>query len=107
VEAEYCAVVNAAAECIWLRQLLGELQCLVQKATLAFCGNISAMCMVFNPVHHRWMKHMLDIHFVCERVAMGEFRVQHVPSSQQFADIMMKGLPTTTFMEFRSSLNVG
>ncbi|XP_066333358.1 uncharacterized mitochondrial protein AtMg00810-like [Miscanthus floridulus] len=40
-EAEYRALVNAAAECIWLRQLLGELHCSINKATLAFCDNIS------------------------------------------------------------------
>ena len=30
-EAEYRAVANAAAECIWLRQLLGELRCSINK----------------------------------------------------------------------------
>jgi hypothetical protein len=54
------------------------------------------------------MKHIeLDIHFICEHVAMGELHVQHVPSSQQFVDVMTKGLPTVVYEEFRSSLNVG
>ena len=30
-EAEYRAVANAVAECCWLRQLLGELHCVVDK----------------------------------------------------------------------------
>jgi hypothetical protein len=38
-------------------------------------------------------------------VALGQFRVLHVPSSQ-FADIMTKGLPVQLFTEFRSSLCV-
>jgi hypothetical protein len=29
-----------------------------------------------------------------------------VPTSSQFADIFTKGLPTSVFQEFRSSLNV-
>jgi hypothetical protein len=107
-EAEYRSMANAAAECIWLRQLLGEFHCSIQKATLAFCDNISAVYMPSNPVHHRWTKHIeLDIHFVCEHVAMGELHVQHVLSSQQFVDVMTKGLPTVVYEEFQSSLNVG
>ena len=38
-EAEYHAVANAA-ECIWLRQLLGELHCTINKAMVVFCDNI-------------------------------------------------------------------
>jgi hypothetical protein len=39
-------------------------------------------------------------------VALGHVRVFHVPTSSQYADIFTKGLPTSIFMEFRSSLNV-
>jgi hypothetical protein len=106
-EAEYRAVANAAAECIWLRQLLGELHCPVHSATVAFCDNVSAVYMTSNPVHHRRTKHIeIDIHFVRERVALGELRVRHVPSVQQFIDVMTKGLPSSTFKSFRSSLCV-
>lgn len=107
-EAEYRAVANAVAECTWLRQLLSELYCPVDKATVVFCDNVSAVYLSANPVHHRRTKHIeLDIHFVREQVALGHVRVLHVPTSQQFADIMTKGLPSTTFPEFRSSLCVG
>jgi hypothetical protein len=37
---------------------------------------------------------------------MGQVRVLHVPSSCQFADILMKGLPSPFFLDFRSVLNV-
>jgi hypothetical protein len=58
-------------------------------------------------VHHRRTKHIeLDIHFVREKVALGEYRVLHVPTSQQLADVMTKGLPSATFAEFRSNLCV-
>jgi hypothetical protein len=107
-EAEYRAVANVVAECTWLRQLLSELSCPVDKATVVFCDNVSAVYLSANPVHHRRTKHIeLDIHFVREQVALGRVRVLHVPTSQQFADIMTKGLPSTTFPEFRSSLCVG
>jgi histone deacetylase 1/2 len=106
-EAEYRSVANAVAECCWLRQLLGELLCPVQKATVVFCDNVSAVYLSANPVHHRRTKHIeLDIHFVREKVALGHFRVVHVPTTEQLADIMTKGLPTTSFESFRSSLGI-
>jgi hypothetical protein len=48
----------------------------------------------------------IDLHFVRDRVALGEARVLHVPTSSQFADIFTKGLPTSVFQDFRFSLNV-
>lgn len=107
-EAEYRSVAHAVAETVWLRQLLAELQRPVQQATLVYCDNISAVYLAANPVHHRRTKHIeIDIHFVREKVALGQVRVLHVPTSSQFADIFTKGLPTAIFNEFRTSLSVG
>jgi hypothetical protein len=106
-EAEYRAVAHTVAECCWLRQLLQELHVPLSKATLVFCDNVSAVYMTANPVHHRQTKHIeIDTHFVREKVALGQVRVLHVPSSHQFADIMTKGLPVQLFTDFRSSLGV-
>ena len=77
------------------------------RATVVYCDNISAVYMSSNPVQHQRTKHIeIDLHFVRERVALGEIRVLHVPTSSQFADIFTKGLPTLIFLDFRSSLNV-
>ncbi|CAN6193737.1 unnamed protein product [Urochloa humidicola] len=42
----------------------------------------------------QWPIHQLDV------------RVLHVPTSAQYADIFTKGLPSSLFQAFRSSLNV-
>jgi hypothetical protein len=106
-EAEYRAVANAVAEATWLRQLLTELHTPLRKTTLVYCDNVSAIYMSKNPVQHQRTKHVeIDLHFVRERVALGNVRVLHVPTTSQFADIFTKGLPTSVFKEFRSSLNV-
>jgi hypothetical protein len=106
-EAEYRGVANAVAECTWLRQLLGELQNPVSTATIAYCDNVSSVYMSRNPVHHKRTKHIeLDIHFVREKVALGELRVLQIPSAHQFADVFTKGLPTSMFNDFRASLCV-
>jgi hypothetical protein len=53
------------------------------------------------------LKHIeLDIHFVREKVALGQFRVVHVPTNDQLTDIMKKGLPTSSLEKFRSSLGI-
>jgi hypothetical protein len=86
---------------------LQELHQVIAKSTVVYCDNISAVYMSANPVQHKRTKHIeIDIHFVRDKVQLGEIRVLHVPTSSQYADIFTKGLPTATFAEFRSSLNV-
>ncbi|WZY84044.1 hypothetical protein YC2023_030428 [Brassica napus] len=52
-------------------------------------------------------KHVeLDLHFVKEKVALGQVKVLHVPTAFQCADIFAKGLPSSLFNSFRSSLTV-
>ena len=103
-KAEYCAVANGVAEACWLRQLLQELHSPLTTSTLVYCDNVSAVYLSTNPVQHQRTKHVeIDLHFVRERVAIGDVRVLHVPTTSQFADIFTKGLPTSVFSEFRSS----
>ena len=107
VEVEYRAVANAVAEASWLRQLLQELHAPLRRAVLVYCDNISSVYMSSNPIQHQRTKHIeIDLHFVRERVATGDVRVLHVRTTSQYADIFTKGLPSTVFAEFRSSLNV-
>lgn len=106
-KAEYRAVANAVAEATWLRQLLTELHAPLPKTTLVYCDNNSSVYMSSNPVQHQRTKHVeIDIHFVREHVALGNVRVLHVPTTSQYADIFTKGLPSSVFTDFRSSLNV-
>jgi hypothetical protein len=106
-EAEYRAVANAVAEATWLRQLLQKMHSPLKHATVIFCDNVSAVYLSSNPVNHQRTKHIeIDLHFVRERVAAGAFRVLHVPTTSQYADIFTKGLPSSMFTEFRSSLNI-
>lgn len=106
-EAEYKGVANAVAETCWLRNLLLELHCPITQATMVYCDKVSAVYLSSNPVQHQRTKHIeIDIHFVREKVQMGQVRVHHIPSSQQYADIFTKGLPSSLFTSFRSSLGV-
>jgi hypothetical protein len=106
-EAEYRAIANGMAEATWLRQLLLELQAPLSRCTLVYCDNISAVYLSNNPVQHQRTKHVeIDLHFVREKVVIGQVHVLHVPTTSQFADVFTKGLPSSVFEEFRSSLNI-
>jgi hypothetical protein len=106
-EAEYHDMANDVTEAAWLHQLLQELHSPLMRSTLVYCDNVNAMYFSTNLVQHQRRKHVkLDLHFVRERVADGDVRVLHVSTTSQFADIFTKGLPTSVFEEFRSSLNI-
>ena len=86
---------------------MAELHSPLAKSTLVYCDNVSAVYLSTNPVQHQRTNHVeIDLHFVRDRVAIGVVRVLLVPTTSQFADIFTKGLPSSTFSEFRSSLNV-
>ena len=100
-------MAHGVSDSIWLRQLLSELHRPIQQATIVYCDNISAVYVSGNPVQHRRNKHIeIDIHFVRKKVALGQVRVLHVPTTAQFADIFTKGLATTQFQDIRFSLDV-
>jgi hypothetical protein len=107
VEAEYRAVANGVAETCWLCQLLQELHAPLTKSIIVYCDNVSAVYLSTNPIQHQRMKHVeIDLHFVRECVAIGDVCLLHVSMTSQFANIFMKGLSTSVFLEFRSSLNI-
>lgn len=103
-EAEYRAVAHVVC---WVRQLLLDLHVPLASVTVVYCNNVSAIYMSSNPVQHRRTKHIkVNIHFIREKVALGQVQVLHVPSSHQFANIMTKGLPLQLFSDFWSNLCV-
>jgi hypothetical protein len=62
------------------------------KSTLIYCDNVSAVYLSTNLIQHQCTKHVeIDLHFVRERVAIGDVYVLHVPMISQFTDIFTKG----------------
>jgi hypothetical protein len=100
-------VANGVAVACWLRQLLVELHNPLSRATLVYYDNVSAIYLSTNLVQHQRTKHVeVDLHFVRERVAVGDVRVLHVLMTFQLIDIFTKGLFSSLFLEFWSSLNI-
>ncbi|KAL5574239.1 hypothetical protein UlMin_023836 [Ulmus minor] len=68
-EAEYCSLVNATSEVVWLQSLLSELRIDVKTAPVLWCDNTSTISLSANPILHSRTKHVeLDLYFVREKV---------------------------------------
>lgn len=107
-EAEYRALSTTVAELDWIKQLLDFLKILVTTPPILFCDNMSAIALSCNPVLHQRTKHIeVDIHFVRERVTKKLLQVQFVTSSDQFADILTKGLSAPLFQTHCNKLRLG
>jgi hypothetical protein len=73
----------------------------LSKSTLIYCNNVSTVYLSTNPVQYMRTKHIeIDLHFIRERVVIGDVRILHIPMTSQFTDIFMKGMPNLVFLEF-------
>ncbi|PKU73010.1 Retrovirus-related Pol polyprotein from transposon TNT 1-94 [Dendrobium catenatum] len=97
-EAEYRALASAAAEILWLRQLLQELGCPQKLPTILYCDNTSAIALAHNPVFHARTKHIeVDGHFIRECIQNNSIQVHHISSKDQIADFFTKSLSAAQF----------
>ncbi|GKA32840.1 ribonuclease H-like domain-containing protein [Tanacetum coccineum] len=107
VNTEFRGLANVVTETCWLRNLLRELHTPLSKATLVYCDSVSVVYLSSYLVQHQRTKYIeIDIHFVRDLVAVVQVRVLHVSYRYQYADIFTKGLPSTLFEEFHTSLSV-
>ena len=106
-EAEYVALSQATQEVVWLRRLLVDLGMKVNSPTMILEDNQGAIDLSRNPKHHNRTKHIdVSYHFTRERMATKEIDVRHVPTGDNIADIMTKGLAKGPFEKFRKMLGV-
>ena len=79
----------------------------LDTSPILYCDNISAEAFASNPKYHTRTNHIeLDLYFIREHVAKKELIIQHVPSSNQLADILTKPLSFDHFAYMKSKLNV-
>ncbi|KAL0536093.1 hypothetical protein IC582_025025 [Cucumis melo] len=92
-EAEYRAMSLGICEEIWLQKVLSDLHQECETPLKLFCDNKAAISIANNPVQHDRTKHVeIDRHFIKERLDSGSICILYIPSSQQIADVLTKGL---------------
>lgn len=106
-EAEYLALSNGVCEAKWLRCLLKELGHECNTPTTIFEDNQSCIKVAEEPRGHKRMKHIdVKYNFIREAVANKEVELKYIPTNDQVADIMTKGLGRILFQKHRKSLNL-
>ena len=97
-EAEYCVVVQASKEAMWLPQILSEFGFEQQHPTTLWCDNKSAIQLCKDPVQHQHRKHIeIHMHFIRKIINDHILEVLYCPTKDQVADIFMKTLTEVKF----------
>ncbi|KAI3646031.1 hypothetical protein MP228_008959 [Amoeboaphelidium protococcarum] len=106
-ESEYIALANSAKEALWLRQLMKDINCEQDDATVINEDNQGSIAMVKGGNGHSRSKH-IDVrhHFIRYCVKKGDLRIVYCPTEKMIADIMTKALPAQKFLELRDLLGM-
>jgi hypothetical protein len=81
---KYKALINTAAEIIWILTLLKELQIRGPPHAKVWVNNMGAKYLSFNSIFHDRMKHIkVNYHFIRDHVAK---RLDYVPTGDQTVD---------------------
>lgn len=106
-EAEFVAAAACACQCVWMRRILEQLDCLQLQPTTILCDNSSTIKLSKNPVLHGRSKHIdVRFHFLRDLTKEEVVRIIHCGTKEQVADIMTKPLKLDMFIKLREELGV-
>ena len=106
-KAKYIASTHAAKEAIWLRRLFTGLQQPLSFPIPLHIDNQSAITIAKNPEFHDRTKH-IDIcyHFLHHKVESSDITLDYVPTNDQPADVLTKGLAWEKHKKFSKELGL-
>uniref|UniRef100_A0A803PEH4 Integrase catalytic domain-containing protein n=1 Tax=Cannabis sativa TaxID=3483 RepID=A0A803PEH4_CANSA len=106
-ESEYRALAHVAAEISWIESLLKELNFPFLSPSVTWYDNLSASALAANPVFHARTKHIeIDAHYVRDKVLQKQLEIRYIPSHDQIADCLTKGLSPSRFAFLVDKLGV-
>ena len=92
-KAKYIATAHATKEAIWHRWLLTELLQPLSAPTSLLIDNQSTITIIKNPEFHDHTKHIkVCHHFLWQKVEDEEIILNYIPTNDQPADALIKGL---------------
>ena len=94
-------------EGIWVVRLLKELGIPINAPIKMWCDSMAALKIASNPVQHDHTKHVeIDRHFIREKIDHGIIDLKYIPSREQTADMLTKGLAKDTLKYFVGKLDM-
>jgi len=106
-ESEFRAMAQGRCELLWLIIILEDLKIKWEGLMKLYCDNKSAVNIAHNPVQHNRTKHIeIDRYFIKEKIEEGLICMSYIPSGDQLADVLTKGLNGGIFHEIISKLGM-
>ncbi|PRQ56213.1 putative RNA-directed DNA polymerase [Rosa chinensis] len=106
-EAEYRGMAHGVCELLWLRNLLRDLGFKLKSTMQLYCDNKAAIDISQNPVQHDRTKHVeVDRHFIKEKLDAKIISFPFVPTEEQLADVLTKGVSRKAFYDSLSKLGM-
>lgn len=106
-EAELMALCQVSCEVVWILNLLNSVDVKVQEPVTVYEDNQPCISVTEEPRKHKRMKHVeIQNFFVRELVQNGRIQLKYLPTEDQLADVMTKGLAAPRFRILRDVLGV-
>ena len=106
-ETEYRAMALGICELLWLKILMDDLKIKWQGTMRLYCDNKAAINIANNAIQNDKTRHIeVDRYFIKEKIDGGLICTPYIPSQQQLADILTKGLRNPTFQTILSKLGL-
>nr|XP_040567939.1 secreted RxLR effector protein 161-like [Lepeophtheirus salmonis] len=107
VKAEYMALSAASQECIWIRNLLCNIERSCDSPTVIFEDNQSTISLTKNPQYHGRAKHIdIRYHFTRELVEANKITLVYCQSEDMVADMLTKGLSKVKFVKLLNLVGI-
>lgn len=96
----------SVTEGLWLRKIVNDLAVNINNVQI-YEDNQGCINIVKNPGNNRRVKHLaLKYNFVNDCIGKGFVRVKYIPTTENVADALTKGLPRTLFYRHRQKLGL-
>ncbi|KAH0604611.1 uncharacterized protein H6S33_006279 [Morchella sextelata] len=106
IEAEYIALSLAARQLVWICNALHELQ--QQYRYFIYADNTGSIELCWNSRIHDRFKHInIHYHYTRKQLETRTFETLFIPTEDNFADIMIKGLPKPAHQKLSELIRYG